>query len=253
MKRAEKAMGDSDETLDILFGGRLKFYQSCSGYRFSLDAVLLAYFATIKTSDQIADLGTGNGVIPVIAASRHPSAFLMGVEVQERLALQARRNAEVNGLSERIQIIQGDVSAFVRAADGERFDGVLCNPPYRKASSGRMNPNAEKKIARHEITGTLQEFLTAGRYLLRVKGRMALVYPAVRCVDLLHAMRNAGLEPKRLRIVHSFAQTEATLVLVEGIKGGKSGMKVLPPLIIYQSGKNYSSEVQAMLDGSPME
>jgi tRNA1(Val) A37 N6-methylase TrmN6 len=189
----------------------------------------------------------------VIVASRHRSACLMGVEVQERLALQARRNAELNGLSKRIQIIHGDVSTIARAADGERFDGVLCNPPYRKASSGRMNPNAEKKIARHETTGTLQEFLTAGRYLLRLKGRMALVYPAVRCVDLLHAMRNAGLEPKRLRMVHSFARAEATLVLIEGIKGGKSGMKVLPPLIVYRSEKSYSSEVQAMLDGAPMK
>lgn len=253
MKHDEKALGDSDETVDTLFQGRLKFYQSRNGYRFSLDAILLAYFATIKTSGQIADLGTGNGVIPVIVTCCHPSTFVVGLEVQEGLAAQARRNAELNGFGQRIQIIQGDVSTISRIADKEKFDGVLCNPPYRKPSSGRISPNAEKKIARHEIMGTLQEFLMAGKYLLTLKGRMALVYPAVRCVDLLHAMRNAGLEPKRLRMVHSFAHREASLILVEGIKGGKSGIKVLSPLIVYREGKKYSSEIQAMLDGSILE
>jgi len=250
MKQIEKALSGSDETVDTLFQGRLKFHQSRNGYRFSLDAILLAYFATIKPNGRIADLGTGNGVIPVIISCCYPSIFVLGLEVQEGLAAQARRNAVLNGLSHRIEIIHGDIGRINRIADGESFDGVLCNPPYRKPSSGRTSPNAEKKIARHEIMGTLQEFLMAGRYLLSLKGRMALVYPAVRCLDLLYAMRDAGLEPKRLRMVHSFAYAEASLVLVEGIRGGKSGLKVLSPLVVYQGGKEYSPEVQAMLDGS---
>ncbi len=250
MNDDKNVLSGPDETVDTLFQGRLKFHQSRSGYRFSLDAILLAYFATIKTSGQIADLGTGNGVIPVTVACREPSIFVVGWEVQAGLARQARRNAELNGFGHRIQIVQGDVSAIHTITDGERFDGVLCNPPYRRPSSGRVSPNAEKQIARHEIMGTLQGFLAAGKYLLKLKGRMALVYPAVRCVDLLHAMREAGLEPKRLRMVHSFAHAEASLVLVEGIKGGKSGIKLLPPLFVYRGGKNYSDEVQGMLDGS---
>jgi tRNA1Val (adenine37-N6)-methyltransferase len=253
MKQNEKTVADFDETVDTLFRGRLKFYQSRNGYRFSLDAILLAYFATIKINEQIADLGTGNGVIPVVVTCCHPSTFVMGLEVQEGLALRARRNAELNDLDKRIQIVQGDVSAISRIADAESFDAVLCNPPYRKSSSGRVSPNPERKVARHEVMGTLQEFLTAGRYLLTLKGRMTLVYPAVRCIDLLHAMRNTGLEPKRLRMVHSFPDTEASLVLVEGIKGGKSGIKISSPLIVYRCGKEYSPEVRAMLDGSPME
>jgi len=253
MKHNEEAVADIDETVDTLFRGRLKFYQSRNGYRFSLDAILLANFPTIKINEHIADLGTGNGVIPLVVAYRNPSALVMGVEVQEGLAGRARRNAELNDLDKRIEIVQGDVSAMSRIADAERFDVVLCNPPYRKPSSGRVSPNAEKKIARHEVMGTLQEFLAAGRYLLTFKGRMSLVYPAVRCIDLLHAMRNAGLEPKRLRMVHSFPDTEASLVLVEGIKGGKSGIKISSPLIVYRRGKKYRPEVQAMLDGSPME
>lgn len=250
MRHNNQAAADFDETLDTLFGGRLKFYQKRNGYRFSLDAILLAHFAVIKTNERIADLGTGNGIIPVLVAHRNPSAWVMGVEVQEGLAGRARRNAALNDLDKRIQIVQGDVSAIGRIAGAEKYDGVLCNPPYRKPSSGRVSPDAERKIARHEVMGTLQEFLTAGRYLLKFNGRMSLVYPAVRCIDLLHAMRNGGLEPKRLRMVHSFPDTEASLVLVEGIKGGKGGVKILSPLIVYGRAKKFSPEVQAMLDGS---
>lgn len=252
MKHHSQAAADFNETVDTLFGGKLKFYQKRNGYRFSLDAILLAYFAVIKANEKIADLGTGNGVIPVLVAYRNPSAWVMGVEVQEGLAGRARRNAELNDLEKRIQIVQGDVGAIRRIADAGTFDVVLCNPPYRKPGSGRVSPDAERKIARHEVMGTLQAFLTAGRHLLKFKGRMSLVYPAVRCIDLLHAMRNAGLEPKRLRMVHSFFGAEASLVLVEGIKGGKSGIKILSPLIVYRRGREYSPEVQAMLDGSPM-
>jgi tRNA1Val (adenine37-N6)-methyltransferase len=238
-----------DETIDALFQGKLKFYQSRRGYRFSLDAVLLAYFATVKPKEKIADLGTGNGVIPLVLAQRVPSLSIVGVEVQGDLADRARRNVEVNGADERIRIIQGDVREITRMAAAESFDAVLCNPPYRKPGSGRTNPSEEKKIARHEILGTLQDFLEAGRYLLRADGRMTLVYPAVRSIDLLAALRAARLEPKRLRVVYSQPDAEASLILVEGVKGGRSGAKIMPPLFIYECGKRYTAEVAAMLHG----
>lgn len=242
-------MTNFDETIDALFQGKLKFYQSRRGYRFSLDAVLLAYFATVKPKEKIADLGTGNGVIPLVLAQRVPSLSIVGVEVQGDLADRARRNVEVNGADERIRIIQGDVREITRMAAAESFDAVLCNPPYRKPGSGRTNPSEEKKIARHEILGTLQDFLEAGRYLLRADGRMTLVYPAVRSIDLLAALRAARLEPKRLRVVYSQPDAEASLILVEGVKGGRSGAKIMPPLFIYECGKRYTAEVAAMLHG----
>jgi tRNA1Val (adenine37-N6)-methyltransferase len=238
-----------DETVDALFEGKLKFYQSRRGYRFSLDAVLLAYFATIKPNEHVADLGTGNGVIPLILAQRVASLSILGVELQGALADRARRNVEVNGAGGRIQIVQGDVREISRMAAAESFDAVLCNPPYRKAGSGRMSPSEEKKIARHEIMGTLQDFLEAGRYLLRVDGRMTVVYPAVRSIDLLQALRAAGLEPKRLRVVYSQAHAEASLILSEGVKGGRSGIQIMPALFIYEGDKKYTAEVAAMLQG----
>ena len=238
-----------DETMDTLFQGKLKFFQSRRGYRFSLDAILLAYFATVKANEKIADLGTGNGVIPLVLAYRVPLSSILGVEVQAELAERARRNVEVNSADNFIQICKGDVRAIAQLAAPESFDAVLCNPPYRKPSSGRLSPSTERKIARHEIMGTLHHFLEAGRYLLKADGRMSLIYPAVRCIDLLQGMRDAGLEPKRLRIVYSCKDAEASLILAEGVKGGRSGAKIMAPLFIYERGKTYSAEVAAMLQG----
>jgi tRNA1(Val) A37 N6-methylase TrmN6 len=244
-----KGLRTADETLDTLFDGQLRILQTRKGYRFSLDAILLAHFASDKAKEKIADLGTGNGVIPMILAYRNPLSSVLGMEVQEGLAYRARRNVQLNNLDKRIRIIQGDVRAINRIVAPESFDAVLCNPPYRKPSSGRLSPSAERKIARHEIMGTLHHFLEAGRYLLKANGRMSLVYPAVRCIDLLHGMRDAGLEPKRLRIVYSCMDAEASLILAEGVKGGRSGAQIMAPLFIYERGKTYSAEVAAMLHG----
>ncbi|HEX9146255.1 MAG TPA: tRNA1(Val) (adenine(37)-N6)-methyltransferase [Candidatus Binatia bacterium] len=243
------ALRAGEETLDTLFNGQLRILQTRKGYRFSLDAVLLAHFASDKAKEKIADLGTGNGVIPMILAYRNPLISVLGVEVQEGLAYRARRNVQLNNLDKRIRIIQGDVRAINRIVAPESFGAVLCNPPYRKPTSGRLSPSAERKIARHEIMGTLHHFLEAGRYLLKANGRMSLIYPAVRCIDLLQGMRDAGLEPKRLRIVYSSKDAEASLILAEGVKGGRSGAKIMAPLFIYERGKTYSAEVAAMLHG----
>jgi tRNA1Val (adenine37-N6)-methyltransferase len=238
-----------NETLDTLYEGKLKLFQGRSGYRFSLDALLLAHFMTCRHGEKIADLGTGNGVIALILAYLHSSLSITGVEIQLSMVDRACRNVRMNGFRERVTIIQADVRNIPEILSSESFAAVVCNPPYRRATSGRISPNAERKIARHEIAGGLGDFLRAGAYVLPIKGRIALVYPAVRVVDLLQSMRDANLEPKRLRMVHSFADTNAALVLVEGVKGGKSGIEVLPPIIVYKRGKEYTAEVAAMLAG----
>ena len=240
----------ADETFDTLFEGNLKLVQSRSGYRVSLDALLLGHFATIRHEENIADLGSGNGVIPLIVAYLYPSVSFMGVEFQTAMAERARRNVQLNGFDKRIRVAVGDVRAIEKIAPPESFDAVVCNPPYRQPSSGRISPNKEKQLARHECQGELRDFIAAGAYLLPVKGRMALIYPAVRSVDLLDTMRHIGLEPKRVRMVHSFAETEASLVLVEGVKGGRSGLKVHAPLVVFAQAKEYSAEIKAMLTGS---
>ena len=240
----------SQETLDFLFDGKLSLFQSGTGYRFSLDALLLAHFVTIKRGEKIVDLGTGNGVIPLVLATLHRSAILTGVELQPAMVERARRNVRLNGLERRIQILSGDVRAGEHVAAEASFDVAVCNPPYRKPSSGRISPNDERQIARHETQGDLSDFLHTGAFLLRTKGRMAIVYSAGRCIDLLSAMRQARIEPKRMRMVHSFAGVEASLVLAEGVKGGRSGVEVLAPLTIYLRGKEYTEEVAAMIGGN---
>ena len=253
-RRRGSATDDRDlrnphETVDALFDGKLRLYQSRRGYRFSLDAVLLAYFATPRRGDNIADLGTGNGVIALMLAYLDPSLKITGIEIQTGMADCACRNVRLNSLDERVKIIEGDVRMIEAIAEPESHHVVVCNPPYRKPNSGRVSPDEEKKIARHETKGTLHDFLRAGAYLLPPKGRVAVVYVAAGLAELLQGIRRVGVEPKRLRMVHSYADSEASLVLVEGVKGGRTGIKILPPLAVYEQGKKYTAEVVGMLAG----
>lgn len=240
------------DTLDTLFGGKLRLYQSRNGYRFSLDAVLLAYFAAVGGAEKIADLGTGNAVIPSILAYLYPSVSIAGLELQDNMLRRARRNIGLNGFAARVEIISGDVRAIEQLARQGSFDAVTCNPPYRSPRSGRLSPDTERNLARHQIEGTLDDFIRAAAYLLAAKGRLAVVYRAERMVDLLQTMQRFDIEPKRLRLVHAFAGAEASLVLVEGRKGSRSGLAALPPLIVYEKPKMYTSEVEQMLAGGPM-
>ena len=248
---AATVLPTGDRTLDALFNGQLRILQSRKGYRFSLDAVLLATFASPRGAEKVVDLGAGSGVVSLILAKLHPNLAVTGLEIQETMVTCAQKSARLNQLESRVTILQCDVRRIAKVLPPGGADLVVCNPPYRKPASDRVSPDAEKRIARHEIAGGLIDFVQAGAYLLRVNGRMAVVYPAVRTVDLLAAMRAAGLEPKRLRMVHSFAGAEASLVLVEGTKGGRSGMKILAPLVIYDKGKQYSAEVASILAGAP--
>ncbi len=246
--KSEKS-DSTDESLDTLFQGRLAIIQRKRGYRFSLDAILLAHFVTVNTGERVIDLGTGNGVIPIMLASLYPTARLSGLEIQEEMAERALRSVSLNRLGDSVGIVQGDVCSIKQIFLPQSFDAAVCNPPYRRATSGRINPNVERRVARHEIKGCLRDFLRAGSYLLRRRGRMSLVYPAARTVDLLQMMREEDIEPKRLRLVHSFERDTATLVLAEGIKGARSDIKIMPPLIIYTREKKYTAEVRAMLSG----
>jgi tRNA1Val (adenine37-N6)-methyltransferase len=248
---SDKKSPGSDETLDTLFNGEIKLYQDGNGYRFSLDALLLADFLTCHDGEQIADFGAGNGVIALILARLHPLLWITGVELQPTMVDRANRNIRMNSFADKVTMHQADVRHIQEIFTPGSFAAVVCNPPYRRVNSGRISSNAERRIARHEITAGLADFLRAGSYLLPIKGRMALVYPAPRVVDLLHSMRNTNLEPKRLRMVHSFADAEASLVLVEGVKGGRSGVEVLSPLFVYIEGNQYTSEVEGILAGNP--
>ena len=239
----------NDETLDALFGGELRLYQKKRGYRFSLDAILLADFATIRRGNKVIDLGTGNGVVPLILAYRYPSISVTGLEIQRQMADRAARSIQLNGYEDRIVIKHMDIASTAKRFKAENFDSVVCNPPYRQASSGRLSPSSERQIARHELKASLADFVRAAAFLLKNKGCFACIQLADRTVDLVSAMRSAGLEPKRLRAVHPFSDAKASMVLVEGVKGGRNGVDILPPLVIYDSAKIYSAELNVIAAG----
>jgi tRNA1Val (adenine37-N6)-methyltransferase len=217
------------ESVDDFLEGRLKLIQSKSGYRFSIDAILLSEFVTIKKGDMVADLGTGCGIIPLILLLTTPVDYVFGLEIQAELAEQASRNALLNGLSNRLAIVRGDIRHPPIAPSF--VDVVVCNPPYRKKDSGRINPDPQRAIARHEILASLDDILDTASIILRPKGRLALIYPVGRLVDVMVRLRRLGMEPKRIRIIYPAMKSEAKLALVEASKGGRPGLKVLPPLM----------------------
>ncbi len=217
------------ETLDEFLDGRLRLIQSARGYRFSIDAVLLAQFVTVKPGDVVVDLGAGCGIISLLLLLEKPVAYAIALEIQRNLADQAVRNAALNGVTDRMGVLLADL----RQAPLWQpvADVVVCNPPFRRPGSGRVNPDLQRAIARHEIMASLNDILSAASAVLKPKGRLALIYPAGRLVDLLVRMRAFDVEPKRMQVVYPSMEEESKLVLVEGARGGKGGVKILPPLM----------------------
>ena len=233
-----------DETLDTMFQGKLKVVQKKDGYRFSLDAVILGRLAQVSSGDRVIDLGTGCGIIPLILAATTQVKEIVGVEIQEELAEVARRNVALNGFYGIISILKEDLKNLPSLYSTGAFDFILTNPPFRKRATGRINPQEQKSIARHEIAISLQEVLTVAHFLLKTQGKLFLIYPAFRLVDLFYEMRACDLEPKTLQCVHSRVNTPAKMVLVEGVKGGGIELQVKEPLIIYDAEGKYTESLQ---------
>jgi tRNA1Val (adenine37-N6)-methyltransferase len=233
-----------DETLDAMFQGKLKVVQKKDGYRFSLDAVILGRLAQVSSGDRVIDLGTGCGIIPLILAETTQVKEIVGVEIQEELAEIARRNVALNGFDGIISIVKEDLKNLPSLYPTGSFDFILTNPPFRKRATGRINPQEQKSIARHEIAISLQEVLTVAHFLLKTQGKLFLIYPAFRLVDLFYEMRACDLEPKTLQCVHSRVNTPAKMVLVEGVKGGGIELQVKEPLVIYDAEGKYTESLQ---------
>jgi len=236
------------ETLDNLAIGGLQLLQAAQGYRYSLDPILLANFVVLRSGAQVVDLGTGCGIIPLVLAGLNENSSLIGIERQGLLAERAVRNVELNGLSDRITILSEDIRQIEELLSAESVDVVISNPPYRRPGTGRVAPNNERAAARHELAGGLNEFTAAAKWLLKNGGSFAVIYLAERLPELMAAMVGAGIEPKRLRMIHSRRGDAAKLLMLEGRKGGRPGLVVEEPLFVYRegAGRDYSDEVLAM-------
>lgn len=239
--------GSGGLTTDTFFSGRVRLRQPRSGYRFSIDAVILSGCLHPRPGETIVDLGTGCGIIPILLAFRRPDVRIWGVEVQETLAALAAENVCANGMESRVTVMGIDLRDISAGTFGGPVDWVVSNPPYRRCRSGRVNPNTERALARHEIAMTLADLVGAARRVLKTGGRLVAIYAAERTAELLSQMRLEHIEPKYLRCIHSDRRSNARLILVEGVKDAGPDVVLPPPLILYDENGDYSKEVRRLI------
>ncbi|MGE5654070.1 MAG: tRNA1(Val) (adenine(37)-N6)-methyltransferase [Bacillota bacterium] len=242
------------ERIDDLMRSGLKIIQSDASFAFSMDAVLLAHFASLKRGDRVCDLGTGTGVIPLLLSARRDLGELVGVEIQEGVAEMAGRSIALNGLNELIRIVHLDLKLAPERLGANQFDLVVSNPPYAPRGGGIVNPDQPKAIARHEIHCTLSDILAVTKRLLKPQGRLAMVHRPARLAEIIVGMREVGIEPKRLRLVYPKLDQRPNMLLIEGLKGGRPEMIVEPPLVVYQQSGEYTPELlEVYFGGEPDE
>lgn len=234
------------ERLDDLQRHGLRIIQNGSKFCFGMDAVLLSGFVTVRDGARVADFCTGNGIIALLLSAKTQAKEIVGVEIQPELAEMAQRSVHLNGLMPRVRIELGDVRDMPQRLGRGSFDVITCNPPYMPAGSGIINPESAKAIARHELQGALSELVEAIAASLKSNGRAALVYRPNRLMHLISCLRAHGLEPKRMRMVHPYADREANMVLVEAVKGAGCFLHAEPPLIIYDSAGQYAEEIHTI-------
>ena len=219
---------------DILGYKNRKIYQDNECFSFSLDSIMLANFATIRLRDNsIVDLGCGNAVIPLILSLRCDKD-IVGVEIQERMANMAKKSVEYNGLSKQINIVNMNMKDFANNNYCESFDLVTCNPPYFKVNDKNyFNDSYAKVIARHEVEINLEDLFVTAKKLLKNNGNFAIVHRPERLMEILFEFRKNNIEPKRIQFVYEKISKGSTLVLIEGQKNGREGLKIENPIVMY--------------------
>jgi tRNA1Val (adenine37-N6)-methyltransferase len=233
------------ETLDTFYRGRIRVLQSKKGYRFSVDAPLLADFVRTRAGDEALELGTGNGIISLLLSVK-PFRRITALEIQAGLADLARRNIELNGLAGRIEIVEADLREY---KPGRAFDLIFSNPPYIRKSTGFLSASAEKSAAKHELHGAIDEILKKTAEWLTPEGRASFVYPEKRREDFLAAAGESGLEARRLRFVHPRAGEPPNLYLIELGHASRRETELMPPLILFGPGGKYTPEAEAVFSG----
>jgi len=229
------------ERIDDLQLEGLKIIQDKERFCFGMDAVLLSDFAKTHKGDKVLDLCTGTGVIPLLMTEKSNASHFTAVEIQPESADMAKRSVELNNLSEKIEVLNADIKDLPAMYKGEAFNVITVNPPYM--SAGLQNAGEAKNIARHEIFCNLKDVLNVSARLLMFKGSFFMVHRPNRLAEILREMSAAGIEPKRMRLVYPYFNKEPNMVLIEGLKGGKSDMRIEPPLIVYESVGKYSQEI----------
>lgn len=226
---------------DIIPGTDFELIQDRSKFSYGIDAILLSSFA--RARGRVLDLGTGNGIIPIRMAGLGKAREYLGVEIQREVYELAKMNVELNGLQDRVEIIQADIKDLAEIVEKSSFDTIVSNPPYMKAGAAIINEEDNFAIARHEIKCTFRDIAEVAGQLLKPKGRFVLIHRPSRLVDIFYYMRKNGIEPKVMRMVQPNGDKPANLVLIEGVRGGKVELKIEKPLIVYGDDGKYTDEI----------
>lgn len=232
-----------DERIDDLQRNGYRIIQKKKGFCFGMDAVLLSGFVKVKPGEVAVDLGTGTGIIPILLEAKTEGKHFTGLEIQEEMAGMAGRSVRLNGLEDRVEIVQGDIKEASRLFGKASFDVVTSNPPYMNDSHGLKNPELPKAIARHEVLCSLEDVVREAAALLKPGGRFYMVHRPHRLAEIITVLKEYKLEPKRMKLVHPFVDKEANMVLIESVRGGGSMMKVEAPIIVYKEQGVYTDEI----------
>ncbi|MEE1408848.1 MAG: tRNA1(Val) (adenine(37)-N6)-methyltransferase [Eubacterium ramulus] len=231
------------ERIDELQRNGYRIIQNPERFCFGMDAVLLSGFARAKKQERCLDLGCGNGIIPILMEAKTEGKHFTGLEIQPESADMARRSVALNGLQDRIDIVEGDIKDASKIFGASSFHVVTTNPPYMTAQHGLTNVYEAKTIARHEVLCNLEDIIRESERLLMPGGRFYMVHRPFRLAEIISLMVQYRMEPKRMRLVYPYVDREPNMVLIEGLRGGKSRMTVEKPLIVYKEPGKYTDEI----------
>lgn len=235
------------EINDLVYFKDIKIVQNKDYFNFSLDSVLLPNFVEItRKTKKILDMCTGNAPIPLILSTK-TDAKIYGVELQKEVYDLAKETIKINNLDNQIELINDNIKNLKKIFDTETFDIITCNPPYfKKKDDSIINENKIKSIARHELEMELEDVMIISKALLKNEGSLVLVHRTDRLIEIIELMKKHNIEPKRMRLIYPKVNAESNLVLIDGRKNGKEGLKILPPLYIHNDDNSYTSEVLEM-------
>ncbi len=231
------------ERIDDLQRNHYRIIQNEAKFCFGMDAVLLSGYAKVKKGETVLDLGTGTGIIPLLLCAKTEASHLTALEIQEESADMARRSVALNGLSEKISIVTGDIKEATKIFGKATFDVVTSNPPYMTEQHGLKNPDMPKAIARHEILCSLEDVVREASGVLKPNGRFYMVHRPFRLAEIFEQLKKYKLEPKAMQLVYPYVDKEPNMVLIECLKGGKPRIKIAPPLIVYKEAGVYTQEI----------
>lgn len=232
------------EVIDTLHLKDYRIIQKQSGFKFGIDAVLLSYFSQVNEGERHLDLGTGTGVIPILLQAQTAGEHFTGLEIQSDFAEMASRSVRLNQIQDQVDMVQGDIRQASQIFGKSSFEVVTSNPPYVGVGKGMVNVDSPKYIAKHEVLCNLDQLSMAASELLKPRGRFYLVHRPTRLGEIIRSLSKYQLEPKRLRCVQAYRDSNANLVLIEAVKGGRPEVTVESALVVYEQKQVYTEQMK---------